>query len=58
MTGQTPITTSSSRDKTGNYVHFKREKPGSEMPASGGGGNLWETGGRVVSLSRAVVYGE
>lgn len=57
MTGQTPITTSSSRDKTGNYVHFKREKPGSEMPASGGG-NLWETGGRVVSLSRAVVYGE
>lgn len=56
MTGQTPITTSSSRDKTGNYVHFEREKPGSEMPA--GGGNLWETGGRMVSLSGTAVYGE
>lgn len=54
MTGQTSITTSSSRDKTRNYVHFEREKPGSEIPA--GGGKLWKTEGRVVSLSGAVAY--
>lgn len=54
MTGQTSITTSSSRDKTRNYVHFEREKPGSEVPA--GGGKLWKTEGRVVSLSGAVAH--
>lgn len=42
VTGQTPITTSSSMDEIRNYAHFEQKKPGSE---------ILQVGGRVMSLT-------